>query len=106
MAMSEDAQEIMPAERYIRSAQREDTARISAILAEAFPALYTWTFGHLSTAQTASLLCALYHAGTLDFATTRLATQEAASSAWRFYTSKAPSAEERCACTGAWCGVN
>jgi GNAT superfamily N-acetyltransferase len=77
MSMSEDEQEVTPPvlERYIRPAQLEDSARISAILAEAFPALYTWTFGHLSTAQTATLLCALYNAGTLDFATTRLAVQ-------------------------------
>ena len=60
----------------VRAAQPEDAARVSAILAHAFPALYAWTFGHLSAAQTAALLCALYNAGTLDLATTRLATQE------------------------------
>ena len=60
----------------IRPAQPDDAASISLILAQAFPSLYTWTFGRLSTQQTANLLCALYRAGTLALATTQVAEEE------------------------------
>lgn len=59
----------------IRAAKFEDAAQISQILAEAFPSLYTWTFGRLSTPQTADLLHALYNADTLTLTTTQVAEQ-------------------------------
>lgn len=67
---------VSPSPVYIRAATLEDAAHISRILAEAFPALYLWIFGRFSMQQTASLLCALYCAGTLSLATTRLAARD------------------------------
>ena len=60
----------------IRDAQIEDSAQIGAILAEAFTALYDWTFGRLGTETTARLLTALYAGGSLSLDTTRVAVTE------------------------------
>ncbi len=59
----------------IRAAKFEDAAQVSLILAEAFPSLYTWAFGRLSTQQTAGMLRALYDADTLTLTTTQVAEQ-------------------------------
>ena len=60
----------------VRSAESRDALQVGSILAEAFPTLYTWTFGRLENEQIVRLLCSLYTAGSLSLATTRLAEQD------------------------------
>lgn len=60
----------------IRTADKADALAVSSILAEAFPTLYTWTFGRMENEQIVRLLCLLYSADSLSLATTRLAERD------------------------------
>lgn len=64
-----------PAGGTIRNAAAEDAGAIAEILAEAFPSLYHGTFGKCTTAETVTLLTALYSAGHLSMEDTHLYTR-------------------------------
>ncbi len=56
----------------MRAARPDDAPAIALILAQAFPSLYSATFGRLSEMETARLLTALFQAGTLSLALARV----------------------------------
>lgn len=60
----------------IRPATLDDAHDIAAILVEAFPSLYEWTFGRLGSERLVRLLIALYRSGNLDYSVIRLAATQ------------------------------